>query len=91
MTIYKNRVYIGSVLTGTGAISLSYKDLPEKEMPDLISVESQTVSVADGYITGLPQKAANLNLYLEATNDGYFTYDSVSTGGQGYAIYRNGR
>lgn len=82
MTIYKNRVYIGSVLTGTGAISLSYKDLPEKEMPDLISVESQTVSVADGYITGLPQKAANLNLYLEATNDGYFTYDSVSTGGQ---------
>lgn len=82
MTIYKNRVYIGSVLTGTGAISLSYKDLPEKEMPDLISVESQTVSVADGYITGLPQKAANLNLYLEATNDGYFTYDTVSTGGQ---------
>lgn len=82
MTIYKNRVYIGSVLTGTGAISLSYKDLPEKEMPDLISVESQTVSVADVYITGLPQKAANLNLYLEATNDGYFTYDTVSTGGQ---------
>ena len=82
MTIYKNRVYLGSVLTGTGAISLTYKDLPEKELPDLISVESQTVSVADGYITGLPQKAANLNLYLEATNGGYFRYDSVCTGGQ---------
>ena len=82
MTIYKNRVYLGSVLTGTGAISLTYKDLPEKEMPDLISVESQTVSVADGYITGLPQKAANLNLYLEATNGGYFRYDNVCTGGQ---------
>ncbi len=82
MTIFKNRVYIGSVLTGTGAINLSYKDLPEKELPDLISVESQTVSVADGYITGLPQKAANLNLYLEATNGGYFTYDIVGTGGQ---------
>lgn len=82
MTIYRNRVYLGSVLTGTGAISLTYKDLPEKEMPDLISVESQTVSVADGYITGLPQKAANLNLYLEATNGGYFRYDNVCTGGQ---------
>ena len=82
MTIYGNRVYLGSVLTGTGAISLTYKDLPEREMPDLISVESQTVSVADGYITGLPQKAANLNLYLEATNGGYFRYDNVCTGGQ---------
>ena len=82
MTIYKNRVYLGSVLTGTGAISLTYKDLPEKELPDLISVESQTVSVENGYIIGLPQKAANLNLYLEATNDGYFKYDDVSTGGQ---------
>lgn len=82
MAIYRNRVYLGSVLTGTGAISLTYKDLPEKEMPDLISVESQTVSVADGYITGLPQKAANLNLYLEATNGGYFRYDNVCTGGQ---------
>lgn len=82
MTIYRNRVYLGSVLTGTGAISLTYKDLPEREMPDLISVESQTVSVADGYITGLPQKAANLNLYLEATNGGYFRYDNVCTGGQ---------
>lgn len=82
MTIYGNRVYLGSVLTGTGAISLTYKDLPEREMPDLISVESQTVSVADGYITGLPQEAANLNLYLEATNGGYFRYDNVCTGGQ---------
>ena len=82
MTIYGNRVYLGSVLTGTGAISLTYKDLPEREMPDLISVESQTVSVADGYITGLPQKAANLNLYLEASNGGYFRYDNVCTGGQ---------
>lgn len=82
MAIYGNRVYLGSVLTGTGAISLTYKDLPEREMPDLISVESQTVSVADGYITGLPQKAANLNLYLEATNGGYFRYDNVCTGGQ---------
>lgn len=82
MTIYRNRVYLGSVLTGTGAISLTYKDLPEREMPDLISVESQTVSVADGYITGLPQKAANLNLYLEATNGGFFRYDNVCTGGQ---------
>lgn len=82
MTIYGNRVYLGSVLTGTGAISLTYKDLPEREVPDLISVESQTVSVADGYITGLPQKAANLNLYLEATNGGYFRYDNVCTGGQ---------
>lgn len=82
MTIYGNRVYLGSVLTGTGAISLTYKDLPEREMPDLISVESQTVSVADGYITGLPQKAANLNLYLEATNGGHFRYDNVCTGGQ---------
>lgn len=82
MTIYGNRVYLGSVLTGTGAISLTYKNLPEREMPDLISVESQTVSVADGYITGLPQKAANLNLYLEATNGGYFRYDNVCTGGQ---------
>ncbi len=82
MTIYGNRVYLGSVLTGTGAISLTYKDLPEREMPDLISVESQTVSVADGYITGLPQKAANLNLYLEATNGGFFRYDNVCTGGQ---------
>ena len=82
MTIYGNRVYLGSVLTGTGAISLTYKDLPEREMPDLISVESRTVSVADGYITGLPQKAANLNLYLEATNGGYFRYDNVCTGGQ---------
>lgn len=82
MTIYGNRVYLGSVLTGTGAISLTYKDLPEREVPDLISVESQTVSVADGYIMGLPQKAANLNLYLEATNGGYFRYDNVCTGGQ---------
>lgn len=82
MTIYGNRVYLGSVLMGTGAISLTYKDLPEREMPDLISVESQTVSVADGYITGLPQKAANLNLYLEATNGGHFRYDNVCTGGQ---------
>lgn len=82
MTIYGNRVYLGSVLTGTGAISLTYKDLPEREMPNLISAESQTVSVADGYITGLPQKAANLNLYLEATNGGYFRYDNVCTGGQ---------
>ncbi|HAX84231.1 MAG TPA: hypothetical protein DCY15_07245, partial [Ruminococcaceae bacterium] len=82
MTIYRNRVYLGSVLTGTGAISLTYKDLPEKEMPELISIESQTVSVADGYITGLPQRAANLNLFLEATNEGYFKYDNVGTGGQ---------
>lgn len=82
MTIYKNRVYLGSVLTGTGAISLTYKDLPEKELPELISIESQTVSVADGYITGLPQKAANLKLYLEATNEGYFKYENVGTGGQ---------
>ena len=82
MTIYKNRVYVGSVLTGTGAVSLTYKDLPEKEVPELISTESQTVSVADGYVTGLPQRAANLNLYLEATNGGYFKYDKVCTGGQ---------
>lgn len=82
MTIYKNRVYVGSVLTGTGAVSLTYKDLPEKEIPELISTESQTVSVADGYVTGLPQRAANLNLYLEATNGGYFKYDKVCTGGQ---------
>ena len=82
MTIYKNRVYVGSVLTGTGAVSLTYKDLPEKELPELISIESQTVSVTDGYIIGLPQRAANLKLYLEATNGGYFKYDKVCTGGQ---------
>lgn len=82
MTIYKNRVYLGSVLTGTGAVSLTYKDLPEKELPELISIESGKVSIGDEFITGLPQNTVNLNLYLEATNGGYFKYDKVATGGK---------
>lgn len=82
MTVSSNRVFVASVLSNTGGISLSYKDLPERELPELVSTELNKVFVSDGYITGLPQKTVNLNLYLEATNDGYFKYDSVSTGGQ---------
>ena len=82
MTVSNNRVYVGAVFSNTGTVSLTYKDLPEKELPELISMEAETVAVSDAYITGIPQKTANLRLYLEATNGGYFKYDSVCTGGQ---------
>lgn len=82
MTVSNNRVYVGAVLSNTGTVSLTYKDLPEKELPELISPEAETVAVSDSYITGIPQKTVNLRLYLEATNGGYFKYDSVCTGGQ---------
>ena len=82
MTVSNNRVYVGAVLSNTGTVSLTYKDLPEKELPELISMEAETVAVSDAYITGIPQKTVNLRLYLEATNGGYFKYDSVCTGGQ---------
>lgn len=82
MTVSNNRVYVGAVLSNTGTVSLTYKDLPEKEFPELISPEAETVAVSDSYITGIPQKTVNLRLYLEATNGGYFKYDSVCTGGQ---------
>lgn len=82
MTVSNNRVYVGAVLSNTGTVSLTYKDLPEKELPELISMEAETVAVTDSYITGIPQKTVNLRLYIEATNGGYFKYDSVCTGGQ---------
>ena len=82
MTVSNNRVYVCAVLSNTGTVSLTYKDLPEKELPELISMEAETVAVSDAYITGIPQKTVNLRLYLEATNGGYFKYDSVCTGGQ---------
>lgn len=80
LLVFGKSVYVTSVADTSGILAVRTKDLPQKAAPRLLARDGTNIEIKDGLVSGLPQKAEKLELYVSVTEGGYYEYEEIVTG-----------
>lgn len=80
MFVYGERVYVPSATLSSGSLVVRSKKMPQVVSTKLIAKEGSDIEIKNGYVIGVPVNAVELSLYLDASEDGYFTSTGSRTG-----------